>query len=385
MSGPSRFAVAKQELLTDLERVVADLFGGNAQMRHKRGSTWNVANPHRANSKPKQMVVWLSGAVRGGFKDFTNPDVVKGDVIDLVAFVLEGRIDDASRKAAIEWAEDRYGIREMDPAEKERRAQEHREKQEELKRQAEIDAAANRTRARKLFYSAEAQILDTPVDIYLQSRGIDLRAIKGLGHAIRYLPNAEYWMGAPHDADGKKMGKGPVFDAMLCAFINDNHQIAACHFTFLADGGAGKADVSRFGDDLSAKLMMCPTSGLFIPLTNGGSLLNLKEAVQVRSTDMWTLHEGVEDSLSTALLQPDLRCIAVGALAGLGTLPRHPNQGGFLVMKDNDWCKPQVELQFNKSIARLRSWGKPVEVANMPDQWGKDVNDAINRETEHDG
>lgn len=366
----SRFAIAKQKILDDLENVIAAVMGANAHRRHMKGGGWNVTNPYRAQAKPDQMYIWLRGGRRGAWKDFVSGE--KGDAIDLVAYCLEGIVHADSRMRAVEWVEDRYGIRQMDPAQKKKLADQAQASKERMERQDADRRHGNRERSRKMFFAADARILGTPVETYLAGRGVQLVDVPNLSPAFRFQPDCEYWLGAPRDGEGNRLGRGPRFPALVSAMVSADGTLNACHLTFIAHDGRGKAPVEK------AKLMWPETSGFVVRCTNGPSAMRPEDAAQAGIAGVVGLTEGIEDALSAAIAEPGLRMWAAGSLSGLLHVPDHACASGWLVFQDNDWGKPQAKKLFDRAVARLRATGKPVEVIAMPADWGKDVNDAIN-------
>ncbi|MGI8390228.1 DUF7146 domain-containing protein [Brucella anthropi] len=353
----SRFSVAKDRVLEDLDNIIEELLQANR--KHKRRSLWNVRNRFRAKSQPDQMVVWLQGNRRGAWKDFVSGE--KGDAIDLVAFGLKGVVDDQSRMDALEWIEDRYGLKSMSDERREQlkaEASARRKAAEanELKRRE-----ASIERARKFFFSCSEQILDTPVEAYFKSRNIDISKVPNLGRSLRFRPDCEYWMEESR----------PKIPALVSAMVDVGGRIGACHYTFLRPDGSGKADIEK------AKLMFPETSGLVIRLTNGPSGLSAEDAVKEGVKGICGLVEGVEDGASVGISEPELRMWSAGSLSGLLTVPDHPAVSSWIIFKDNDWGKPQAQALFDRAVARIKSFRKPVEVISMPAEWGKDVNDAI--------
>jgi hypothetical protein len=354
----SRFSVAKDRVVTDLEGIVEQLLHGSR--RYLKGGTWNVRNPYRAKSKESQMVIWTRGDRRGAWKDFVSGET--GDAIDLVAYALTGIVSADSRMTAIAWIEDRYGLKSMDPAERERAAAEA--KSRKLASQARDDKrrATSRDRSRRFFYSCQEKIEGTPVETYLASRGIRLSRVPNLGRSLRFHPACEYW----------REDSRPTFPAMIAAMVDEHGKPGANHYTFLAHDGKAKAPVDK------AKMMFPETSGLVIRLTNGPSGLSPEQAAEAGIKGPIGITEGIEDALTGAIAGQDLRMWAAGSLSGLLTVPDHAAISSFIVFKDNDWGKPQATALFNRAIARLKSFGKPVEVIAVPAAWGKDLNDAIN-------
>ncbi len=351
----SRFSVAKEYVLRDLESIIAELLHGKT--KHKRTSLWNVANPYRPKSKPEQMCVWLKGARRGAWRDFAGTD--QGDAIDLVAFGLTGAVTPDTRMTALEWIEDRYQLKDMSPQRRRAVEAEGASRRAATEAKDAEDSKKRRDRARKFFHSC-VPIEGTLAEVYLASRGIILAEVPNLGRALRFHPECEYWM---DDAR-------PRLPAMIAAMVDQDGKIGACHYTFLKPDGSGKADVEK------AKLMFPETTGLVIRLTDGPSGLPADRAAAEKVTGPAGLVEGIEDGLSAGQRVPDLRMWSCGSLAGFLSAPDHACISSFLVFKDNDWGKRQAQKLFGRSVARLKGFRKPVEVISMPADWGKDVNDA---------
>ncbi len=353
----SRFSVAKSKILDELETMLELLY--KAERKHMRTGLWNVVNPYRPGAKAEQMAVWLKGARRGAFKDYAGD--VKGDAVDLVAFGLKGSIDDDSRMAAVEWIEDRYGLKSMSPARREQIDQESKARRQAAEARDQRRRETSIGKARRFFYSCSERLIGTPADLYLASRNVEISRIAHLGRSLRFRQDCEYWM----------IDDRPQLPAMVSAMVDVTGRIGACHYTFLKADGSDKADVPK------AKLMFPETSGLVVRLTNGASGLPAEDAAAQGIAGPCGLLEGIEDGLSGAQAVPDIRFWAAGSLSGLRSVPDHPAVSAWIVFKDNDWGKPQAQKEFNRAIARLKGFGKPVEVVSMPADWGKDVNDAI--------
>lgn len=382
MKGPSRFAIAKQHAVDALDDLVPELFGGGKLTRRYQ-DRWAVVNRWRNKANLGQMSVWRQGPRRGAFKDYVNGE--KGDVIGLVAYGLQGLVTADTQMAAVEWLEDRFGLRNLSPERQREISDAAQARQKLLEEQAAIDAQTNRDRTRKFFHSCQAQILGTPVETYLNSRGIPLAEVPHLTTAIRFHPNCEFWRGAQRDGEGKKIGVSPRFPAMIAQMITGSGHLGACHYTFLEPDGSRKLDTASrgwFEDEgkpMSAKLMWPSSVGMFIPLTYGPSGLRARDAAEASQADWWGWSEGIEDGLSAAICTQQLRMHAAGSLAHLMGIPNHPAARGHLIFKDNDWNNPQATAQFDAAVQRVRAFGKPVEILAMPADWGKDINEALNR------
>jgi hypothetical protein len=386
----SRFALAKDHAVLSIDSIIVELFGGGRQQTHRYPGRWAVTNKWRAGASMDQMTVWRDGGRRGAWKDFVSGE--KGDAIDLVAYGLTGIVTADTRMTALDWLEDRFGLKTMDAAAKAELEEKARARQAQLAEQDKTRVGADRDRARKFFFSCQPEILGTPVATYLMSRGIDLDAVPHRTTALRIRPDCGYWMGAQRDGEGNKLGRDPEFPAMIAAMVSGDGTLGACHYTFLEPDGSSKLKtgdrgyVDRdSGKPHSAKLMFPASGGLTIPVTYGLSGLKVQDAAQRGATGWMGFTEGIEDALSVAVTNGELRMHAAGSLAHLGALSDCPAAKGYLIFKDNDWGKPQAQAQFDLAIARLKSFGKPVETLAMPKAWGKDVNDALNHEERQDG
>uniref|UniRef100_UPI003BAB7A98 DUF7146 domain-containing protein n=1 Tax=Stappia sp. TaxID=1870903 RepID=UPI003BAB7A98 len=373
----SRFSVAKQVALDNLETLIVELLGGNASPRHRQRSGWNVVWPYRARAKASQTIIWLNGARRGGWRDFVSGE--GGDVIDLVAAVKSGSVTQQSRLDAVEWLEDRFGLRRLDPATRERMEREAKARREAIEAAEEKRRAGARDRARRFFYSC-LPIEGSLAETYLaKARGIELAGVPNLAPALRFHPACEYWLAAPRDATGRKTASGPMLPAMIAAMVDERGRLSACHYTFLRPDGLDKSELAvPAGEDLpKAKMMFPETYGLRIRLTYGPSGLNMERAAAEGVSGLEGVAEGIEDALSAGLAYPGLRAAAAGSLSGFLSLYDHDAVSGWLLFKDNDWDNPQAGATFERAVARQRRFGKPVEVVQMPGSWGKDVNDAL--------
>jgi Toprim domain-containing protein len=359
----TRFQRAKEQVLAHLEDIIRELFGAGAPAREYRaGRSWNVINPWRSGAKPSQMIINLNSARRGGWIDFASGD--KGDAIDLVAYAKFGFVTNENRKLAVEWIEERFHIRGMTPDRQQEMEQAGTARQARAAREETTRRKTMHDRVRQTFFGANAELAGTPVDTYLATRGINLNDIPNRSLAFRYQADCGYWMRQP-----------ARYPALVTAMVNAEGRLRACHLTFLAADGSGKAPEER------TKLFSGETQGLVIRATNGPTDLVPEAAAAEQKTGLIGLTEGIEDALSAAIAEAGLRMWAAGSLSGLLHVPDHDCASGWLIFKDNDWGKPQAAALFDRSLARLQSFGKPVEVVQMPAAWGKDANDALNLET----
>lgn len=376
MTGPTRFATVKSLALDALDDLVPELFGGGRLQTRRYGQRWAVANKWRGG-RIDQMTVWRDAGRRGAWKDFVSGD--KGDVIDLVAYGLTGYVSPEARMTAVTHLEDRFGIRAMSPAERDRLEREAAQRRAALAADEQQRQASLKRRVQRFFFACEESLEGTPGEIYLASRGIVLGQVPHLSTAFRFRAGCDYW---PAGEFGEELAVPAIISAMATA----GGALRACHYTFLEPDGGRKLDtvarglVAGDGKGLSAKLMYPSTSGLMIHAAYGPGGLRPDAAAEAGQLDWWGITEGIEDALSAALGDPRLRMFAAGSLSGLGSVPDHPNARGYLVFRDNDWGKDEAQAQFRRAVRRLKGFGKPVEVLETPADWGKDVNDALRGE-----
>lgn len=373
----SRFAVAKAAALDGLEGLVPELLGAGPRRCRKAAGGFYCASPGSPRPAPDQMVVWRTGARRGGWKDFVAG--ASGDVIDLVAYVEFGAVTAESRIAAVEWIEQRFGLRALAPAQRAGIAAAHEKRRQELEARDAAERAERADRARKMFHAAAPEISGTVVETYLAARGIALGEVPQLAPSFRLMADCEHWLSAPRAPDGRKAGPGPRFPAMVSAMRDGAGALAACHLTYLAPDGRGKAPVEK------AKLMWPATAGLVVRVTLGPSGLACEDAAAAGRSGLVGLTEGIEDAMTAGLAAPTLRMHAAGSLPGLASVPDLPCASGYVVFRDNDWDKPQAVALFERAVARIKGFGKPVELVSIPADWGKDVNDVLNDDGEKDG
>jgi hypothetical protein len=311
--------------------------------------TWSVLDGNHtitaARAQNAQTIKAYGGVIPGD----------KGGPLDLVM-----QVKGLDFKNAMAWAEDRYGLRNLSD---ERRAELNRQA---VKRQQVVDAEAEQQRQQKIrraghmFSLAVPDIEDTLADRYLLSRGIDLRALPHRDRRwLRFAPRATYWM----------LDHKPQLPAMMAGMVDGQGTMRAVHLTFLRGDGRGKADVPK------AKLMWPETRGLVIRLNHGRGGLDPEAAAHAGQAAPLALGEGIEDGLSIAMGDPELRVWAAGSLSNILNVPDHPCVSSWVVAQDNDWGKPAAAAAFAKGLAHLRSTGKPAVA--MRATLGKDFNDQL--------
>jgi hypothetical protein len=344
-----RVQIVKDRLRQDARRLAQELVPGG----RVHGHTYSALPPHRASDNPSAFAIYISGPKAGGWIDFVTEE--KGDGLNLIMLVKG-----VAFKDAVAWAEDRYGLRGMS---EEQRAATSRAIE---KRQAIVDAAAEAKRVKNIraachmFSQAMPDLEGTLAERYLRTRGIDIRDMPNRDRRwLRFLPQATYWMDKAR----------PQMPAMIAGMVDGAGVMKACHLTFLRGDGQGKADVEK------AKLMWPAVFGLVIRLNNGKGNLDPDSMAGQGKAAPLMLCEGIEDGLSLAFADADLRVWAASSLSNLGNVPDHPCASAFVVAQDNDWAKPQAQNGFNKAMKRLIGFNKPAVAVRST--VGKDFNDQL--------
>ncbi len=355
----SRMKDVKAALQGQVESLVRELVPEG----RRAGQIWSAKNPCRADRRAGSFVVWLRGEAAGAWKDYATGE--GGDLIDLVC--LANGLD---RKEALAWAEDRLGWRRLSADERRSLTREVLKRQSETREDDEHRRHVRIDRARR-WYASARPIAGTLGEAYFSWRGVPLDSIKHRHDFCRFLPSQEWWFGAEYE-DGRKVRSGPRFPAIVSKMVDAHGRLQALHFTFLALDGRGKAPVPDSG---KAKLMWPETAGAAIWLTRGRGNRKPKIMIEQGMSAPAVVGEGIEDGLSSALANPDERHMAAGSLPNLLHLPDYPWVNGWIVLKDNDWGKPQAQALFDRAAARLGATGKPVfPVSSLA---GKDFNEQL--------
>jgi Toprim domain len=346
-----RVEIVKARLRSDFHTWAPEFL--NVPKKEFSKNTWHLSSPFRIGDNTTCFCIRSRGPLAGSWKDFVSTET--GDALNLIMAKKNFTF-----KEAVAWAEDRFGLRNLSDAELKTL---QRENVKLVARQNVQIERANQKKIRAAchtFSKAVPNIEGTLVDRYLQSRGIDLRALPNRDvRWLRFLPSATYWMDKAR----------PVMPAMIAGMVDGLGVMKAVHLTFLRSDGRGKADVEK------AKLMWPSTAGLVIRLNNGADNMTPEEAAQHGVIAPLGLGEGNEDGLSIAMGQPDLRVWAAGSLSNLQNVPDHACISSFIVARDNDWGKPQAAHGFEQGLAHLRSFKKPV--VPISSSAGKDFNDQL--------
>ena len=315
----------------------------------RASSEWMVGST--AGEPGTQMAVHLTGAKAGVWKHFAGTE--KGDALDLVAAVLFH----GDKSDALAWSLRWLGLETGDPR-----------KLETVRRAtppaAEIDARTaeeiqtTRNSARRIWLAGQPQLRDTPVDLYLQGRGIRLAEIGRQPGAIRY--HDRLW----HPPSGRH------WPGMVTAITGDAPGgFMAVHRTWLEiqrDGRVLKAPIER------NKAVLGSYRGGHISLARGATGKALKETTAGEVLD---ITEGIEDGLTVAYAARECRVVAAISISNWAGMVLPEAVQTVRLWRQND-TKPQAIAAFDRVLRAQLAAGRRVLIADCP-AGVKDVNDLL--------
>ena len=355
VAGPN-FDDIKQELIRRIDSLVRELApGGNVN-----GAYYMPRNPTRNDRKAGSFWIRVRGTGIGAWRDESSGE--QGDVISFVNYCLAHRDMKDTRQWCLQWIGWSHGrAPAMSPERKAAlKAADDRHKAFQADRVANETEAKGR-QAMAWWLKADKKIIDTPVDAYLRSRGINVADLKQSPGAIRYLRKHDHFA-----VDGL-VTSWPV---MLTAMVDPSGRVRAVHRTYLNRDGTGKAPVTP------NKKIWPRFQGCMIRLAKGaGNLTPEKAGTDHRAPLLVT--EGIEDGLTFALAKPDLRIWAAATLGNLAHVPPLACVSRLLIAADNDDQSPQAQQLFEKCLVQLRSNFSDVRVIRA--FVGKDANELLNR------
>lgn len=336
-------------------------------------------NPGRADRSVGSFVVHVSGRKAGKWEDFATGQ--HGDVFDLIGLSLGlSQMIDQLREAR-----SFLGLRTDSPEEARQREvalAAARARRAEAEAQARRDQDKASRRAEAMWLAAEPKIAGTPVDLYLQARGIDLLTIGHQPRALRYLAKCRY------SFEDKSTGELIEFDgpAMLAAMTNLQGRIVAVHRTWLAiDPNTGRwtkvkiPHPSEPGQFLPAKKVYAWGDGCAIRLSSGLGPKGGKGAPLNRCPPGTKVYiaEGIETGLSARVLKPEARVLAAYSLSNMGKVGLPPEVTEVVLITDHDLAL-QAQAQLAEAIEAHRKAGRLVRIWQS-DKPGEDLNDALQR------
>jgi hypothetical protein len=281
-----------------------------------------------------------------------------GDIIQLV----EQAAFRGNRGEAIAWLKSRLGLDGLDPGRMRKLQADAAEQRERNDCAAASEREAKRRRALGLWLHGKP-IKDTPVELYLRTRGIDFDRLGRMPNCLAF------------DAELYCVEAGRKLPAMLAAVVDLDGRHIATHRTWLAPDGRGgwtKADLEE------PKKVLGSFKGGFIPLWKGACRRSLAELAP--EVDVWA-SEGIEDGLSAAVAKPELRVVAAVTLGNIGELPLPPEPwcGRLCIIGQRD-TNPKTLEALERAIGAQQERGREVWLTPPPAGGFKDVNEALMKE-----
>jgi hypothetical protein len=295
-----------KDMLADRVKLLAPELLPNG---HKELGHWRTGNV--ADEPGQSLIVYLHGPKAGRWFDYSANE--GGNLFQLIAQVKFG----GDGKSAWQWARSWLGLDDLDPARLATERARAAARSQDRDRQADADREARRRKALGLFL-AGGPIGGTPVELYLQGRGIDLRALGRAPNSIAWHP--EVW-------NGEARRKLPC---MLAAVVDLEGRHIATHRTWLAPDGRGgwrKADVDQ------PKMALGGFGGGFIPLWKGSCP---RPMASIAAGTRVHVSEGIEDGLTVACARPELRVISAISLGNIGAVRLPPQAGDLVVIAQRD-------------------------------------------------
>lgn len=315
-----------------------------------------------AGERGRSLSINLDPGRRGVWAEFSGNE--RGDALELIAAVqFRG-----NKVEAIRWAKGWLGIDGTDPAALRvtRRAVEAAKDAPDA---TEIEARRRRW-ARKIFLEAKP-LAGTPADEYLLGRGIDIRRLGFPAGALRFHD------GLTHPETGK-LRRHP---ALVAAIVGPDGKQLATHRTFLEPApGGGWHKLSGVED---AKLTLGRYIGGFIPLWKGitvdpetGEIRKNPPLSRVKSPVWVDITEGIEDGMSVAVAQPELRVLVAVSLSNWANIALPAQVAGVCLWQQNDPPGSKAAAAFARVVENFGKQGKQIALARPP-EGVKDANDVL--------
>ena len=303
------------------------------------------------------LVVNVRGTHAGLWRDYAGTE--SGDMLDLI----EQSQGLGGKGAAVAMAKEWLGIQDEwqargaapDPVEQARRAAELARVKAERQRKDAEERQAKIKGARALYLAGDAKgIGGTPVEQYLQGRGLDVGTLGRWPGALRF--HAEVW-----NADERC--KVPAMLAPV--YLHDGLHVAT-HRTWLQpDARRGWMKL----DSKCPKKVLGPMWGGFIPINKGASgkpMRTMPEDEPVYIT------EGIEDALVVRMVRPEARIICAISLGNVGAVVLPPQAKRLVIVADRDDNEAAIAA-LERSIAQQQARGLQVRLT-MPPVGFKDLN-----------
>lgn len=325
------------------------------------GAYYHCRNPGRADRTVGSFFVLITGPRAGFWRDQATGE--QGDIFHLVQLAMALEPGDAIR-----WLADWTGVRKLSGPALMARQAEWREEEARQAHEDERELEEQRRRAKALWLSGKPLSPPafgapaSPAWRYLtEARAINFERIGSVPSLLRWLPAHRH------------RESGQEWPCIVAGVVDLAGAIIAVHRTWLLPDGSDKAPVTP-----NRKVWPRGFSGGVTWLSRGGSKYGPIDAGRRGETGIVIYGEGIEDGLTAAMGEPSARVAAMLNLYNLAFLADVDCAAGYVVLRDNDWTKPEAVAAFDEGFARLRSFGKPCEAISSPH--GKDFNDLAQAE-----
>jgi hypothetical protein len=336
-------------LAANVLSLVQHIFPAGKRADHE----WEVGS---LRGEPGQSLkVHLVGAKAGIWMDFASGE--GGDALELVS----KSICRGDKKEAILWAKSFLGLGGSNP-ERLKEARKQAERREEIDADAVAEREAKRKAACNIFLSQGAGIIGTPVEIYLQGRGIDLSKLPFPLGSLRYHPalwNVEAQRKLP---------------AMLAAITGPDGELCAVHRTYLEVQGKLVTKARLKNPKMTLGFYKGGCIRLWAGVSPDGKKgLPLNQAPAPVEID---ITEGIEDGLTVATSLPSSRVLVAVSLGNLGAMLLPEAVTALVIWAQNDKPGSPAEIALRKAVERFQDQGRKVRLARPP-AGIKDINDFI--------
>lgn len=344
----------KQRLQAQLPGVLAAL--GLRYRERDSSPTVYPLNPTRNDKNPGSFVIWTQGSAAGAFKEFAGIPA-KGDVFGLIGYVLglQEKID------AYWWALEHLGLERgrVRTRAADQLARERRERDAAAARVKDAQAAEAKERALFGLWLGLPPIAGTPAEHYMREvRNVPLERLPHQPGALRWARAVE-WI-------DPETGEVHEWRNVMVSAMTRGKQVTALHRTFLLPDGSGPDPARKAAG--KHKTMIGSASGAAIRLSAGPSGLSPTMAEKKGRTDPLAVGEGIETSGAVACARLDYRVWAAGSLSLMGLLDWPACASAVVLLRDNDWDKPDAIKAFERVEAhwRAQARGRPLVVAAPP-------------------
>jgi hypothetical protein len=343
--------VIKHELAKRLDSLVLQLY----PLARLDSSKHNFCLGSLSGEAGQSLRIARTSTKLGWWKDFSSGE--GGDVLSLVNRALQHR----DMTETIKWSRQWLGLDGGMSAEERRQREREADQASRKAAQAERDEREGRRRAAQRYFLEAVPIAGTPAERYLLARDILFSRLGKWPGALRFHPGM----------------RCPVTHAprpcLLAKVDGPDGNLMTVHRTFLLchdDGRVTKADQKNGGPLPDAKVAFGPYAGGLISVWKGRTGKSLRH---LEAGEWVAMTEGVEDALTIAMVQPQMRAVAAISLSNLKNVTFPDRLAGLYLCADND-VKPEPQEAFRRAKAQIMSRGIAVREVRPPPQF-KDFND----------